>query len=71
MSALKALFLLDPDIVFLNHGAFGACPRPVFETYQTWQRTLERQPESPQWFMQMFAARLPAHTDLEALKQRL
>src|SRR5262249_50677041 len=44
MSALKALFLLDPDIVFLNHGSFGACPRPVIETYQTWQRTLERQP---------------------------
>ena len=31
MSALKALFLLDPDIIFLNHGSFGACPRPVFE----------------------------------------
>jgi isopenicillin-N epimerase len=44
MSALKALFLLDAEIVFLNHGSFGACPRPVFETYQTWQRTLERQP---------------------------
>jgi len=28
-------------------------------------------PDSPQWFTQMFAARLPAHTDLEALKQRL
>ena len=28
-------------------------------------------PESPQWFTQMFAARLPAHTDLAALKQRL
>ena len=40
MSALKAFFLLDPDIVFLNHGSFGACPRPVFETYQTWQREL-------------------------------
>jgi isopenicillin-N epimerase len=44
MSALKALFLLDPDIVFLNHGSFGACPIPVFETYQALQHELERQP---------------------------
>ena len=37
-------FLLDPDVVFLNHGSFGACPRPVFEEYQRLQRELERQP---------------------------
>ena len=37
-------FLLDPDVVFLNHGSFGATPRPVFETYQDWQRRLEWQP---------------------------
>lgn len=41
---LKDQFLLDPDITFLNHGSFGACPRPVFEIYQNWQRQLERQP---------------------------
>ncbi len=41
---LRDLFLLRPDVVFLNHGSFGACPRPVFEAYQTWQRELERQP---------------------------
>jgi isopenicillin-N epimerase len=41
---VKDLFLLDPEVVFLNHGSFGACPRPVFEKYQDWQRRLERQP---------------------------
>lgn len=41
---MRAQFLLDPDVIFLNHGSFGACPRPVFETYQAWQRELERQP---------------------------
>ena len=43
-SRLRDLFLLDPDVIFLNHGSFGACPRPVFEVYQSWQRELERQP---------------------------
>ncbi|MEO8883616.1 MAG: aminotransferase class V-fold PLP-dependent enzyme [Devosia sp.] len=41
---LAQQFLLDPDVVFLNHGSFGACPRPVFEDYQRWQLKLERQP---------------------------
>ncbi len=40
----RDLFLLRPDIIFLNHGSFGACPRPVFEKYQAWQLELERQP---------------------------
>ena len=41
---LRSLFLLDPKVTFLNHGSFGACPRPVFERYQAWQMKLERQP---------------------------
>ena len=44
MKNLKDLFLLDPDITYLNHGSFGACSRSVFETYQEWQRKLENQP---------------------------
>ncbi len=44
MNPLRDLFLLRPDVVFLNHGSFGACPKPVFEVYQNWQRELERQP---------------------------
>jgi len=41
---VRDLFLLDPDVVFLNHGSFGACPRPVFEEYQRLQLELERNP---------------------------
>ena len=42
--ALREEFLLDPDVVFLNHGSFGATPEPVFTEYSRWQRELERQP---------------------------
>ena len=41
---MRDAFLLDPDVIFLNHGSFGACPRPVFAEYQRLQRELERQP---------------------------
>ena len=44
LAGLRDQFLLRPGVVFLNHGSFGACPRPVFETYQHWQLELERQP---------------------------
>lgn len=40
----RADFLIRDDIVFFNHGAFGACPKPVFAQYQAWQLELERQP---------------------------
>jgi isopenicillin-N epimerase len=41
---MRDLFLLDPDVTYLNHGSFGACPRPVFDRYQHWQLELEREP---------------------------
>lgn len=44
MSDLRHEFLLEPDIVYLNHGSFGATPRPVFQVYQAWQLRMERQP---------------------------
>ena len=44
MNSLKKQFLLDPKVTFLNHGSFGATPKPVFREYQRWQRELERQP---------------------------
>jgi isopenicillin-N epimerase len=41
---IKKLFLIDPGIHYLNHGSFGACPKPVFQEYQKWQRAMEIQP---------------------------
>jgi len=52
-TALRELFLLDPSVTYLNHGSFGATPRPVFETYQRWQLELEREP------VEFIARRLP------------
>jgi isopenicillin-N epimerase len=49
-------FLLDPGVVHLNHGSFGACPIPVFEEYQALQRELESGPtdfftrKAARWF---------------------
>jgi isopenicillin-N epimerase len=44
MRKLRHHFLLNPRVVFLNHGSFGATPKPVFRVYQCWQRELENQP---------------------------
>lgn len=41
---MKSQFLLDTEITFLNHGSFGACPKPIFENYQYWQLELEKEP---------------------------
>jgi len=54
---LRREFLLDPEVAFLNHGSFGACPRPVFDRYQAWQRELEREP------VDFLDRRLPALLD--------
>lgn len=40
----RSLFLLRPEVAFLNHGSFGACPRPVMERYQAWQIEAEGEP---------------------------
>lgn len=35
---------LEPEVTFLNHGAFGACPKPVLEIQQQFRQRLEQQP---------------------------
>ena len=36
--------MLDSGIIYLNHGAYGACPKPVFDTLVKYQKQLEFEP---------------------------
>lgn len=50
-------WLLDPEIVFLNHGSFGACPRRVLEFQSEWRARMERRP------LQFLVRELETHLD--------
>jgi isopenicillin-N epimerase len=41
---MRRHWMLDPNIVFLNHGSYGACPRAVLEAQSRWREELEREP---------------------------
>jgi len=41
---LRAHWTLDPAVVFLNHGSFGACPRPVLAEQDRLRAQIEREP---------------------------
>lgn len=43
-SPLAGRWVLDPDIVFLNHGSFGACPRAVLAAQQALRVEMEANP---------------------------
>jgi isopenicillin-N epimerase len=70
-ATLRDDFLIDPEVVFLNHGSFGACPKPVFAEYQRWQRELEWQPveflgRRADDLLDAARARLAAYLNVEA-----
>ena len=43
-SALAHHWTLDPGVTFLNHGSFGAAPRPVLVAQAEWRDRMEREP---------------------------
>jgi isopenicillin-N epimerase len=44
MQNYKNLWALDPEVVYLNHGSFGACPRFVLEKQTEYRQKLEKEP---------------------------
>ena len=56
-AADPSLWLLDPETIFLSHGAFGACPRHVLAVQNQWRERLERQP------VQFLVRELEMHID--------
>lgn len=44
INPLRRFFVLDPEVIFLNHGSFGACPVEVLEEQQRWRLEMEKNP---------------------------
>ena len=61
--AIRGEWLLDEDVIFLNHGSFGACPRSVLEVQREWRERMEAEP------VRFMIRELPLH--LEAARAEL
>lgn len=55
------VWALDPAVTYLNHGAFGACPRPVLEAQQRWRDDMEANPN--RFFIETYVPALDAARD--------
>ena len=44
MQPFASHWTIDPEVVFLNHGSFGACPKPVLAAQAELRARLEREP---------------------------
>src|SRR5258708_30777979 len=48
-SPLRCHWALKPGIAFLNHGSFGACPKPILELQTELRRKMEAEPVQFLW----------------------
>jgi len=66
--------MLDPSVVHLNHGSFGACLRTVFDDAVAWRRKLEAAPMRwlvLEWQAELDRARAALAAFLRAPAERL
>jgi isopenicillin-N epimerase len=48
-SRLRRHWTLAPDVAFLNHGSFGACPKPILELQASLRLQMEAEPVQFLW----------------------